>query len=128
MNIFGSFGDEGYVPEPNPFISLKVVDQHDRHAPHFLELTINQMKIWFSFDEPIGFLGRTACGILKGLTLNNHQEVHSYKIESHFKGRRSLCRTFRLKYEFTNSLMTELKKEIIHTSSEVMQTTLLGKE
>jgi hypothetical protein len=139
MNIFGSFNDKEYVPEKNSFISLRVVDQSDRHAPHFLELTINQMKIWFSFDVPIGFKTRTyKSAVLFIDDLNSNQMIHAYKVQNLLNtGKRTgtgilspsdKLATFKSKDNFIKELMNELKKEIIHTSSEVMQTTLLGKE
>lgn len=125
---------EGFETSEKGIISLKVVDQHDRHAPHFLELTINQMRIWFSFDVPIGFKTRTHKSAVMFADLNSNQTVHAYKVQHSLIGQATSPGkvlseiSFKSKNKFLKELMTELKKEIIHTSSEVMQTTLLGKE
>uniref|UniRef100_A0A6M3L946 Uncharacterized protein n=1 Tax=viral metagenome TaxID=1070528 RepID=A0A6M3L946_9ZZZZ len=120
--IFKHFEDlETYAAEPSQrnFIKLKTVDQQDRHAPHFLELTINQMKIWFSFDMPIAFKARTGEAGACFDKLNNNQAVHAHKAHV-IIGKQA--RSFKSTLSFNKAMLSELKKEIIHTSSEVMRT------
>ena len=122
--IFKHFEDlETYAAEPSQrnFIKLRTVDQQDRHAPHFLELTINQMKIWFSFDAPVAFKARTGEAGVCFDKLNNNQNVHAHKAHDIInEGKRT--HSFMSVLKFNKTMLTELKKEIIHTSSEVMRT------
>jgi len=84
------------------------------------------MKIWSSFESPIAF--ETRDGILAVLFGTGHnQDMHAHKAASILKERAKAFRwsqkikKFNSKLLFEVELMVELKKEMIHTSSEVMR-------
>ena len=104
--------------------NLSVVDQTDKYAPHFLRLRLNKLEIWLSFDEPIAFAGRNGSAVLQGKDLGHNRDMHSFKAGTILRtGDYIHIKSMRSTQKFHKLLADEIKKEIIHTSSEVMSST-----
>lgn len=106
---------------------LNVVDQTDKYAPHFLRLKLNKLEIWTSFDEPIAFAGRNGSAILQGKDIGHNRDMHSFKAGTILRTSEKYngnIKSMRSQQKFHKLLTDEIKKEIIHTSSEVMSSTL----
>ena len=104
---------------------LNVVDQTDKYAPHFLRLQLNRLEVWFSFDEPIAFAGRNGSAVLQGKDIGHNRDMHSFKAGTILRtGDYHHIKSMRSQQKFHKLLADEIKKEIIHTSSEVMSSTL----
>lgn len=107
------------------WLDLGVADQTDKYAPHFLRLKINKLQIWFSFEEPVAFAGRNGGAVLQGA--GHQQDMHAFKAGNILHGDKKKYgnhKTMKSKPRFYKLLADEVKKEIIHTSSEVMSSTL----
>ena len=116
-------------------LDLKVADQTDKYASHFLKLRLHKLDIWFSFDKPIAFSGRGMSAVLQGVGHNS--DMHSFKAAATIRADKSASKaelkqipekgghkSMRSEAKFNKLLTDEIKKEIIHTSSEVMSSTL----
>ena len=107
-------------------LDLSVADQSDKYAPHFLKLKINLLEIWFSFDRPIAFASRAyrEAAVLMGSSHNSDMHAHkaAHTIRNCYGS--SGYKSMRSEQKFHKLLADEVKKEIIHTSSEVMSSTL----
>ncbi len=107
--------------------TLTQADKHDKYSPHFLLLRINEMRIFTSFETPVAFRARNGkAGVLFGT--GHNQDMHAHKAASTLKtwhiatsGTPVAPKKFNSKIKFEIELMTELKKELVHASSEIMK-------
>jgi len=111
-------------------VTLKQVDPSDKYSPHFLVMTIHKLVIWYSFDRPVAFYSPRAKKGVVVRGLDSKRDMHAAQASMHMKryvhnqGYKVAEMSLRSVQKFDSLLEDEIKKEIIHTSSEIMRNTL----
>ena len=115
---------------------ISLADPRDKHAPHFIKLKVGWLSIWYSWEVPIAFRGRSQSGVLDDKNrLNFNQDRHALLAEVEINKGKKLgtgiipCPVKRYGLQdFSLLFEKELKKEIIYLTSEIMCSELGVKE